>query len=453
MQQERYYSTEEVNNLIESVDYLCARNKTSSEDYQASIDRFVNNETYKGDDATASKEFMNILEKGFIDSRIDMQEKFLNMLKHYSESFAEKVDASPYARIDTVTLDISQARARNIYRELDTFCTNFENTMDYLERTYGHITTFTKPRTAEARESLAALCGGDELEAGFIYEVKQKLIRFDEEESAYVDSLLLDDDVAEYKYNIKNTNAMLLGVNVITPDINTIIFGRINEKRVGRIMTCSQAQNYTNINPEVMQGLEDAVKVFMEACGYGLEEIAPIIEKLPMLASMDDPYPFMEAIATIIGLAAAVVLIAYIIKYLAEHNIHFSKSKSKGKAEEKTKNKNKSKGTTEKPHRRNKKGEPLGKNGPTEPSKKIFQRGKKERIEIENPNPGEGNGNVHYHDVNNTKYIFDVTDGKLYYDEPPYEEAPPYIQKVLEDYDIQQAINKGLKYLGEEPYF
>ena len=228
MQQERYYSTEEVNNLIESVDYLCARNKTSSEDYQASIDRFVNNETYKGDDATASKEFMNILEKGFIDSRIDMQEKFLNMLKHYSESFAEKVDASPYARIDTVTLDISQARARNIYRELDTFCTNFENTMDYLERTYGHITTFTKPRTAEARESLAALCGGDELEAGFIYEVKQKLIRFDEEESAYVDSLLLDDDVAEYKYKMVGTNEMLAGVKKLEPNVNAVFLSKIN---------------------------------------------------------------------------------------------------------------------------------------------------------------------------------------------------------------------------------
>lgn len=230
MQQDKYYNAEEIKNLIESVEYLCAKNTASKEDFHASIDRFVNNDTYKGDDATASKEFMNISEKGFIDCRIDMQDKYLKMLKHYSESFAEKVDSAPNAKIDSVTLDISQAKAQRIYRELDGFCTDFDNLVDYLDRTYGHITTFTKPRTAEARESLAALCGGDELEAGFIYEVKQKFIRFDEEESAYVDSLLLDDDVAEYKQKVKGTNDMLAGVKILEPNVNAVFLSKINTK-------------------------------------------------------------------------------------------------------------------------------------------------------------------------------------------------------------------------------
>ena len=230
MQQDKYYSAEEMDNLISSIEYLCSKNKTDKVDFDASVDRFVNNETYKGKDATAAKEYMNISERDHMDSRITIQDKVLQLYKHSRTSFSEKVDSAPNARIDTATLDLVQAEGRNIYFKLDSYCTEIEKITDYLQTNYGHITTFSRPRTSEARAKFASLCGGDNLESGFIYEVKQKLIHFDEEECAYADSLMVDDDIANYKSKLLGNGTMLAGVKLIDPSENAFCLCKINKK-------------------------------------------------------------------------------------------------------------------------------------------------------------------------------------------------------------------------------
>ncbi|NRR10609.1 transposase, partial [Bacillus velezensis] len=85
-------------------------------------------------------------------------------------------------------------------------------------------------------------------------------------------------------------------------------------------------------------------------------------------------------------------------------------------------------------------------------SKTTWQNGKTERIDIENPNPGQREGQIHYHEPSNKKWYFDV-ETKKFYDQKTGEDAPSKIQKVLKDKSVQKAINKGLKFLGEDPVF
>ena len=100
---------------------------------------------------------------------------------------------------------------------------------------------------------------------------------------------------------------------------------------------------------------------------------------------------------------------------------------------------------------RNKNGDMLGKNGAQFPSDTKWQNGKTERVDVENPNPGKRPGDVHYHDPKNKKYRFSTVDGKLY--DEFGDLAPKKIQKVLQNKDIQKAIDRSLKVLGEDPYF
>ncbi|GAA0086293.1 hypothetical protein UT300007_27320 [Clostridium sp. CTA-7] len=65
----------------------------------------------------------------------------------------------------------------------------------------------------------------------------------------------------------------------------------------------------------------------------------------------------------------------------------------------------------------------LGKNGTKFESKTTWQNGKTERIDIEK------------------KQFYNQKTGKL---------APKKIQKLLKDKDVINAINKGLKFLGED---
>lgn len=73
--------------------------------------------------------------------------------------------------------------------------------------------------------------------------------------------------------------------------------------------------------------------------------------------------------------------------------------------------------------------------------------GKTELVDIENAAPGKRPGDVHYHEPNNTKWRFDPNTKKFY--DLDNNLAPSKIQKLLKHKEIQNAINKGLKYLGE----
>lgn len=90
----------------------------------------------------------------------------------------------------------------------------------------------------------------------------------------------------------------------------------------------------------------------------------------------------------------------------------------------------------------------FGENGTQFESKTTWKNGKTERIDIENPAPGERPGQIYYHELNNTKWYLDVNEMK-FYNQKTGEIAPKSIQKILKNKDVINAINKGLKFLGE----
>lgn len=82
-------------------------------------------------------------------------------------------------------------------------------------------------------------------------------------------------------------------------------------------------------------------------------------------------------------------------------------------------------------------------------SKTIKRNGPRERLDIENPNPGSGDGNIHYHDPNNQKWDYNLNTKQLF-DHTSGKPAPPRIQKVLSEEWFKKALEKALKYLGED---
>lgn len=78
----------------------------------------------------------------------------------------------------------------------------------------------------------------------------------------------------------------------------------------------------------------------------------------------------------------------------------------------------------------------------------------KARIDVENPAPGKREGQIHYQDADNTKFIYNPSEKKFFAKDPKtgkFEvEAPKKVNSLLKEKEIQGAIEKGLKYLGEE---
>jgi RHS repeat-associated protein len=88
---------------------------------------------------------------------------------------------------------------------------------------------------------------------------------------------------------------------------------------------------------------------------------------------------------------------------------------------------------------------PFGHRGTQTTSTTVWKaRGSKERVDVENPNPGQRPGQIHYQDKNNKKYLYEA-------DKKAFKGASDSLNKeLLSRPEIQKAIQKALKILGEE---
>ena len=287
-----YFSVEDTKTAISDLEYLFSNYKVNRDDLVSVYDRYRDNDTHKGDDATAAKDHLNVVEMGFLDSMFDIKQKFLKMHNHFLETFAEKVDSHPNARMDIETLDKVQDDLCDFYCGLDSFCNDLDDITAGLQNRFGHMWDFKQPRTTEARESLAAICGGYDKNSGFIHEVKQKLIKFEEEESAYVDGLLLEDNIDDLQLDLVNSGVKLGGFAIANATMNVKVLntiGKANAKSSSkRSRQKSNGSNHSNYDEQTIQTL-------MTEFGYTRQEAQLLNKALnalnqSSLSITDDPY-------------------------------------------------------------------------------------------------------------------------------------------------------------------
>ncbi len=82
----------------------------------------------------------------------------------------------------------------------------------------------------------------------------------------------------------------------------------------------------------------------------------------------------------------------------------------------------------------------FGSRGTQVTSKTVWQKGGS-RIDVENPNPGQRPGQIHFQ-IRNEKYLYDSAKGN-------FQNAPNWVNKLLKSREVQRAISKALKILGE----
>ena len=212
----KYFSVEEMNSLIENLELAFTDYGDKADTLISKCKEFQNDDSYTGERATVVKDLVGDNEVSLVNAQKDMQAKLLSMYKHAADSFAEKVDSAPNARLDLETLDMVESDLKAIYRDVDTTCAEIENIAKEMNAKYGHFGHITVPNADPLRESLENLCGGYNPEAGFYHDLKQKFINWDEEECAYIESQLLSDE-------IEKANSSVIQVNTTLDSISNII--------------------------------------------------------------------------------------------------------------------------------------------------------------------------------------------------------------------------------------
>ena len=205
-----------MNSLIENLETAFSDYSDKADIFISNCKRFQNNDTFTGEKATVIKNLVGNDEVGIVNAQKDMQAKALAMYKHAVESFADKVDSAPNARLDFDTLDMVESDLKAIYSDVDTTCAEIETIAKEMHAKYGHLGHITVPDANPLRESLEELCGGYNPEAGFYHDLKQKIIDWDEEECAYIDSLNLDIELSNIKNNVTSMNNLQSNIFNIT---------------------------------------------------------------------------------------------------------------------------------------------------------------------------------------------------------------------------------------------
>ncbi|RPD83083.1 hypothetical protein EGK75_13530, partial [Neisseria weixii] len=85
----------------------------------------------------------------------------------------------------------------------------------------------------------------------------------------------------------------------------------------------------------------------------------------------------------------------------------------------------------------------LGANGTQLSSTTVWKGEGKNRIDVENPNPGKRPGQIHYQDNAGNKWLYDPAT-------KTFIGAPKSINKLLENKQFKNGIDKAMRYLGEK---
>lgn len=85
----------------------------------------------------------------------------------------------------------------------------------------------------------------------------------------------------------------------------------------------------------------------------------------------------------------------------------------------------------------------LGANGTQISSTTVWKGEGKNRIDVENPSPGRRAGQIHYQDNAGNKWLYNPKTKS-------FEGAPKSVNRLLEDKQFKNAIDKAMRYLGEK---
>ncbi len=207
------FCAEEISGLIQELDQNFSEYEDKADIFISHCNEFKDNDSYQGTNAVAAKIIVGEKEVELANLQKELHTKLLDMYKHTAQSFADKVDSAPNARLDLDALTISENGLKSIYGKMDDYCCKFENIAKEMQNKYGHIGTITVPDCNPLRESMINLCGGDIDNAGFLYELKRKLIEFDEEECTYIDNINYIDELRMLNEKICNINLIFNSEN------------------------------------------------------------------------------------------------------------------------------------------------------------------------------------------------------------------------------------------------
>ncbi len=212
------YDARKMTELCDTIRYVVEKYASHAEMLENEYEIYNSNNTYRGEAADASKEFVYKGQGRLTKEQVRVLTRISRKFNETQNSFGSMVDSSPNAKIDT---DVIEYDKRYFERHKE----SFEERAYKLERVtremadkferFGYITSISCDR---ARYGFEDMCGY----SGFMNKCIRKFEEFDEGVTSHLKSSGIDSYMYDLEKDTKATMNALDGMTVYNPDVKKI---------------------------------------------------------------------------------------------------------------------------------------------------------------------------------------------------------------------------------------
>lgn len=206
---DKKYDARIVSNYIEIVDSANIDYENKQARLLDCFSRYISNDTYLGREAEASKLFIAEGETKLLEETVNLHTDIKKLYLHAYDSFAEKVDASPNAKLSISALNNVSKDFHKFFIDTDECGRIIEEKISDLRSKYGKYGFITQPNYDRAREVYRDFCGGEDVESGFIADCVNRFILYDAEESNYINNSGIYERIEENTNRIHRISSSL----------------------------------------------------------------------------------------------------------------------------------------------------------------------------------------------------------------------------------------------------
>lgn len=242
------WDTEKIENFIESFVGAYDRYTDDLRSFEDGMAKYYYNDTYRGQAAEASKNFIDAGQNKLHMKQIDVQRRLVSMYYHMLNEFKDKVDSSPKARIDTDILLYIKKHFKGCDRVVDVAGYDIECKARYIADKFRRINgSLTPPSYRMLGEMYEDLDGS----GGLIDHCIRKFEEFDEEMYSEINQSGIEDDVDELHGQIVTTASILDAIHVQVEEVLKKKVGvdtkRINHINPFAVFKSSKLPKYLNV--------------------------------------------------------------------------------------------------------------------------------------------------------------------------------------------------------------
>lgn len=219
------WDTEKIEKFIDSVAVAYDKYTDDSRLLEDGFAKYYYNDTYRGQAAETSKNFIGDGQNNLHIKQHDIQKRLVYKYYDMIDSFKDKVDPSPIARIDTDVLGNLKKDFKVFYNVTDVEGYAIERKARYIMSKFGNINgNFNLPSYRIEDEMYEDLCGA----GGFIDKCISKFEEFDEEMCRNIDQSGIKNDVDELQNKIVTTASALDAIQVKVENMPKFSFGLVS---------------------------------------------------------------------------------------------------------------------------------------------------------------------------------------------------------------------------------